>query len=214
MVASREAVAGGLLHIEQQIDALEAAIENNAGLVFDLAKTIIESVCKSLLANAGRDYGTSDDLPKLFKIATSSLPLLPTSASGAAEVRASLVQTLNALATAVQGMCELRNKCGFASHGYDQSRPELGSAQAIFVASAADAIVGLMYRASRPGMSKVTRELRYEDHAAFNEATDAVHDPIVIFDEEFLPSVVLFKLAPEPYRFNLGEFFPVTEEVE
>jgi hypothetical protein len=40
----------------------------------------------------------------------------------------------------------------------------------------------------------------------FNESVDEAHDIVRIFDEEFLPSRVLFELAPEPYRVYLADF--------
>jgi Abortive infection C-terminus len=72
----------------------------------------------------------------------SMLFLLP-ELSGAAEVRQSLTKTLNGLHTAVQGICELRNRCGFASHGSGNPRPAMASVQALLAAQAADAIIGM-----------------------------------------------------------------------
>jgi Abortive infection C-terminus len=88
----------------------------------------------------------SDELPKLFKMVTSNLPFLPAQASSATEVRQSLTQTLNGLHTAVQGIRELRNRCGFASHGSGAPRPAMESVQALLAAEAADAIVGFLIR--------------------------------------------------------------------
>ena len=79
-----------------------------------------------------------------FKIAstdTTNLPLLPASASSEAEARKSLAQTLSGLHTALQGVCELRNAYGFASHGSDGPRPVMEGVQALLAAQAADAIV-------------------------------------------------------------------------
>jgi len=43
-------------------------------------------------------HSEDDDLPKLFKKASQSLPFLPPEASGEGEIRKSLVQTLSGLA--------------------------------------------------------------------------------------------------------------------
>ena len=112
MRGAREAVAAGLVHIEQQVTALERAVTENPGLAFDLAKTLIESTCRTILAERSIVYEVTDELPKLFTTTSNSLPFLPASASGSIEVRKSLAQTLNGLKTAVQGVCELRNACG------------------------------------------------------------------------------------------------------
>jgi len=54
---------------------------------------------------------------KLFKIASQNLPFRPISVNGKGNIRKCLAQTLSGLRTAVQGICELRNLCGFSSHG-------------------------------------------------------------------------------------------------
>src|SRR5436190_2827840 len=146
MRGARDAMAAGLSHIEEQVRGLENAIVQNPALAFDLAKTLIESTCKTILTARNVAYAQIDDLPKLFKTATRNLPLLPAGMSAEAEVRKSLAQTLNGLHTAVQGVCELRNRCGFASHGADGARPTLERSQALLAAATADTIVGFLHR--------------------------------------------------------------------
>jgi hypothetical protein len=142
MYGARTAIAGGLLHIQEHVDALERAVNENTGLAFDLAKTIIESTCRTILSDRRIEFAPGDDLPGLFKSARNSLPFLPPSVSEITNVQKSLKQTLGGLSAAVQGICELRNMCGFASHGSDGPRPVLESVQAILAAEAADTIVG------------------------------------------------------------------------
>lgn len=114
---ARDAMAGGLVHIAQQVKGIELAVVENPGLAFESAKTLVESVCRAVLGERSIAFGEDDDLPKLFKTTSQSLPFLPATASNEPEVRKSLAQTLNGLSTAIQGICELRNQCGFASHG-------------------------------------------------------------------------------------------------
>src|SRR5260370_26937410 len=123
MHGARTAIARGLFHIETQVAAIEVAVEKDPSLAFDLAKTLIESACRTILTERSIEYDPTDDLPKLFKKVSTSLPFLPVSESAKADVRKSLAQTLSGLHTAVQGVCELRNMCGFASHGSDAARP-------------------------------------------------------------------------------------------
>src|SRR2546422_3049806 len=119
MLGARAAMAGGLTHIEEQVKGIERAVIENPGLAFDLAKTVVESACRTILTERKISFGSDDDLPRLFKTVTISLPILPASASSEAEARKSLAQTLNGLHTALHGVCELRNAFGFASHGAD-----------------------------------------------------------------------------------------------
>ena len=149
MHGARAAMAGGMVHISEQVKSIEWAVIDNPGLAFDLSKTVVESACRTILSERKFSFATDADLPKLFKQVTKILPMMPTVASAETEIRRSLSQTLNGLHTALQGICELRNACGFASHGSDELRPAMESAQALLAAQAADPIVGFLHRLHR-----------------------------------------------------------------
>jgi hypothetical protein len=215
MHGAREAMAAGLAHIEQQVAALEQAIEENPGLAFDLAKTLVESTCRAVIDERAIPSTETDDLPKLFKTATQNLPFLPPSASGAAAVRRSLQQTLSGLNTAVQGICELRNQCGFASHGAGTARPVMEGVQALLAAEAADAIVGFLHRVHRqdrlpvPALSQEVIR-----HPAFDAALDAECGTFFVRDISISPSDALFALELETYRIYLAEFDKTAGEAD
>jgi hypothetical protein len=138
-----------------------------------------------------------------------SLPFLPPTASGEAETRESLTRTLSGLSTAIQGICELRNQCGFASHGSGNPRPAMESVQALLAAEAADTVVGFIHRVHRQDRTpppSPSPQAMYEDNVAFNDSVDESHGMIRIFDAEFRPSEVLFQMEPETYRVYLAEF--------
>jgi len=215
MHGSRAAMAAGLAHIEEQVIGIEQAVNDKPGLAFDLAKTLIESACRTILRERNVAFDPGDDLPKLFKTTTYYLPFLPASASGEAAVRKSLAQTLGGLSAAVQGVCELRNACGFASHGSDGPRPLMEGVQALLAAETADAIVGFLHRVHRNDRtSQVNKPATYEDNADFNSSVDELHELVRIFEEEFEPSRILFEMAPEPYRVYLTEFTQQSESTE
>ena len=95
MHGARDAVSRGLVHIEQQVQALESVVAGNPALAFDLAKTLVESVCRTVLGERSIAFSATDDLPKLFKVASTHLPFLPATATDAAKTRQSLAQTLS-----------------------------------------------------------------------------------------------------------------------
>ena len=207
MHGARDAMAGGLAHIKEQVKAIEQAVVENPGLAFDLAKTLVESTCRAVLGERSVAHAATDDLPKLFKSATQNLPFLPATASDAAEVRRSLQQTLAGLGTAIQGICELRNQCGFASHGAGEPRPVMEGVQALLAAEAADAIVGFLHRVHRQDrMSPPPPEPSFDDNGAFNDHVDETFGPLRIFEVEFRASEVLHRMEPETYRIYLAEF--------
>lgn len=209
MLGARAAMTGGLYHIEEQIKGIERAVVENPGLAFDLARTLIESTCRTILSERTIAFGSDDDLPKLFRTVTTHLPLLPIAASGDAAARKSLAQTLSGLHTALQGVAELRNAHGFASHGSVGPRPVMEGLQAVLAAEAADAIVGFLYGVHRQEWA--TRAgFRIADvrDEAFDSYVDESNEVIRIFELEYQPSEVLFRVDPEAYRDLLSGYEP------
>lgn len=140
MHGARVAVAGGMLHIEEQVKALELAVVENTGLAFDLAKTLVESACKTIITERGGTFDKDDEMSKLFKAASLTVPFLPPLLASDAAARKSLQQTLSGLNTAMQGVCEMRNAFGSrlmevmdlarlwkASKRYSWRRPQMPS---------------------------------------------------------------------------------------
>lgn len=209
MHGARDAMADGLAHIEEHVKGIERAIVENPGLAFDLSKTLIESTCKGILQELSVAYSDDDSLPALFKSTTQQLSFLPPSESGESTVRKSLDKTLSGLSTTIQGICELRNLCGFASHGSGSSRPVMEATQAQLAAEAADSIVGFLHRVHRQSYAMQTAtKLTYDDKSneVFNESLDEDFGLFRIHEMEFRPSEVLFTLEPESYRIYLADF--------
>lgn len=215
MHGARAAMAGGLSHIEEQVKGIERAVAENPGLAFDLAKTVVESVCRTILTERKIVFDPDDDLPRLFRTVTNNLPMLPVLASSEAEARRSLAQTLNGLHTALQGVCELRNAYGFASHGADGPRPAMESAQAGLAAQAADAIVGFLHRVHRQEHSPSSGlGLEYDNNESFNTYVDTSNSQIQIFELTYRPSEVLYAVDQEAYRDLLAAYEPEASDTD
>lgn len=213
MQSCRDCIAAGLSHIEKQTSAVEAALDDNTGLVFDFARTLVESVCRTILDERGIAYGSDDDLPRLFRTVASSLPLLPVAASAEVEARQSLAKTLNGLSTAIQGICELRNAYGFASHGSGVARPQFDSAQGLLAAQAADTIVGFLYRMhTQDRTPPVTPAAEFAGSGAYNDWIDEQHELVQIFESTFRPSEVLFQIEPETWRIYRADFLSESDD--
>lgn len=207
MHGAREAMASGMIHIEEQIKGLELSITENPGLAFDLAKTLVESTCKTILSERKISFSPDDDLPKLFKMVSKHLPFLPELSANEADARRRLAQTLGGLHTSLVGVCELRNSCGFASHGSEVRRPAMAGPQALLAAQAADTIIGFLHRVHRQNTVAITAtRLTYEENSDFNDYVDFANDHIQIFHLEYKASEVLFNVDQEAYRDLLANF--------
>lgn len=214
MHSARMAIAGGLIHIEEQVKALERAVTENTGLAFDLAKTLVESACKTIITERGQTFDKDDEVGKVFKSATQSLPFLPSAMASNTSARKSLGQTLGGLNTALQGVCELRNAYGFASHGSDGPRQTMEEVHAILAAQTADAIVGFLYRVHCADLARpMTPRLEFDDNPEFNEWIDEGNDLVRILDlPPYRPSEVLFNVDQQAYRDQLSQYGEEDEE--
>ena len=207
MHGAREAMARGLGHIKEAVEAIERAVEETPSLSFDFARSLIESVCRTVLKERSVPYDHTDDLPKLFRSVSRILPFLPPGASGAVGARGSVTKTLSGLSTAIQGICELRNQFGLASHGAESHRPVMERVQALLAAQTADTIVGFLYGVHRQEHSvPQTTSTSFDDNPTFNDLVDGAFGPLRVFEAEFRPSEVLFSMEPESYRIYLAEY--------
>lgn len=214
MVGARAAVLDGPTAeaIEQQIRAIEGALESVPDFAFDLSKTLVESVCKTVLADIGQPADANWEAPRLLKETTSRLALLPRNHPDPAKARSSVEKTVRSLLQTIQGLCELRNGYGMASHGRDGFSARLDLRQATLAAQAADTIVSFLYRIHRDSLIQAPgARVYYEDHAAFNEAFDRDNDPIRLGSLELLPSRVLFHGDREAYKVALNEYLAEQE---
>lgn len=209
MVGARAAVSDGPIAeaIEQQIQAIEQALESVPDFAFDLSKTLVESVCKTVLADIGQPADPNWDGPRLLRETTNRLALLPRNHPDQKKARESVEKTIRGLLQTIQGLCELRNNYGMASHGRDGFSARLDLRQATLAAQAADTIVSFLYRIHRDALMQTPgARVYYEDHADFNESFDRDNESIRLGDLELLPSRVLFHADQEAYKAALNEY--------
>ena len=104
--------------LRQQIDRIRAAIEDDPELAIGTSKELLETTCKSILADYNVTADSNWDLPRLVKEARNVLKLvpedIPENAKGAEVNR----RILGSLAQIPQGIAELRNLYG-TGHGKD-----------------------------------------------------------------------------------------------
>jgi hypothetical protein len=209
MVGARAAILEGPIAeaIEQQLHAIENALASVPDFAFDLSKTLVESVCKTVLADIGQPADPNWEALKLLKETTNRLALLPRNHPDPAKARDSVEKTIRGLLQTIQGLCELRNRYGMASHGRDGFAARLDLRQATLAAQAADTIVSFLYRIHRDALMQTPgARVYYEDHADFNEAFDRDNETIRLGDLQLLPSRVLFHADREAYKAALNDY--------
>ncbi|WP_068670096.1 abortive infection family protein [Thermosulfurimonas dismutans] len=218
MYGAREASESGFTHIHEQIEALEDALNKaNPGLVFDLARTLLESVCKAILSERGIPYEEKWELPKLFKTSLDALQLVPNYVIREEQANESIRKLNGSLQTVVQSIVELRNTYGFASHGKGPDFQGLDKVHAFLVARAVDAIVHFLFTVHRFPFSEPEKPLEYEDNSVFNEYVDEENGEYVRINVlgdilEYRPSEVLFYLDLRAYESYLQAFIESNKE--
>ena len=198
--------------IERQINAIEKSLESVPDFAFDLSKTLVESVCKTILADIGQPV-EKWDAPKLLKETINRLNLLPRNHPGGAKTKDSVKKTIRGMEQTIQGLCELRNNYGMASHGRDAFSDRLDLRQATLAAQAADTIVSFLYRIHRDALRQTPGvRVHYEDQPDFNDAFDRNNELIRLGELELLPSQVLYHVDIEAYKAALNDFFSERDE--
>ena len=189
------------VQIRTQVEAIEAAVYVRPAEVFDLARALVETICKTILDERGvRDDGKSN-VPNLLKATLSQLQLFPDGHESPTEVTGSLKTIVNGLITTIHGLCDLRSREGMASHGQIAYSVNLEPVQALLAASAADTVVNFLWSVHR-SYSPIGKpeQTSYRDNPDFNDRVDQLYEPpVMIFELPYKHSEILFHLDFEAY---------------
>ncbi|AFU99833.2 abortive infection family protein [Simiduia agarivorans] len=149
MSSAKEVLSGtDLVYVAQQITRMEAAVNNDPSLAIGTAKELIESCCKTILAERGVAVGSSDDVPKLVKATVKELKLTPSDIPDEAKAADSIRKLLSNLASVASGIAELRNKYG-TGHGKEGSTKGLSSRHAKLAVGAASTLAVFLVETHR-----------------------------------------------------------------
>jgi len=201
------ALAGQAMHLEQQIAAIEGAVSGSPALAADLARTLVETVCKTILYDRGAADCEQLGFKDLLKQTCSAIQLVPDAKVASAESEEALRLLAENLDAAIFCISRLRKAEGMASHGKDAYFTPLEAVQAEFAARAADAIVAYLYKSHlRYTGSPAIRRLEYQDNPALNEYIDSSNEPARVFELEYRASEVLFLVDSQAYLDALAYF--------
>lgn len=208
MFGAREVAAfyGTSSPLSQQVAALESAVTTSPALVFDLSRSLVESVCKSILHERGEK--TDLKFNDLIKRTSQVVQLVPSEI----DVDEKTVEQLDALVAAFNGvlLCvtHLRHTYGIASHGRAGSAGTLERAHVHLAARSADLLVHFLFQAHKFFFRAIEEldEVTYDEFAEFNDHVDEYHEPVTIFDWAMPASEVLFYADAEAYQAYRTEF--------
>jgi hypothetical protein len=130
--------------LRQQIDRIRSAIEDDPDLAIGTAKELIETTCKTILADYGLIAEPEWDVTRLVKESRSVLKLVPEDIPDSAKGAEVIKRMLGNLGQISQGIAELRNLYG-TGHGKDGQFKGLGPRHARLAAGCATALATFLF---------------------------------------------------------------------
>lgn len=131
-------------HLAEQIRRMKDSVETDPSLAIGTAKELIETCCKTILAERGQEISGTPDIPTLTKATLKELNLvpegIPNSARGADVIR----RILSNLSTVGHGLAELRGLYG-TGHGQHGSSTGLTTRHAKLAVGAASTLAVFLF---------------------------------------------------------------------
>lgn len=103
-------------YISQQITRMESAVESDPALAIGSSKELVETTVKAILVARDVTIAPRIDLPKLVRLASSELGLVPEGIANEAKAAETVRKVLGSLSTLIGGIDDLRNEYG-TGHG-------------------------------------------------------------------------------------------------
>jgi hypothetical protein len=185
-------------HLTEIIDTIEAGLRDESDTAIDGAKCLIESVCKTILAERGVKLGSTDSPAALMRMTTQALKISEDEGDEHLQVM------IRGMTAATNGLTSMRDAFGPLAHGRDANHVKLGDWHRLMAVRTAETIVVLLYEAhnartinyefTRKPFDENDPENQKIDEAAVVEFDDEDHE--VVIDEflRFRPSEILYVL--------------------
>lgn len=140
----RKAHAINANHLAEQIRRMEDSVETDPSLAIGTAKELIETCCKTILVERGREISGTPDIPALTKATLKELNLVPEGVPNAARGADVIKRLLSNLSTVGHGLAELRGLYG-TGHGQHGSTSGLTARHAKLAVGAASTLAVFLF---------------------------------------------------------------------
>jgi hypothetical protein len=131
-------------HLAEQIRRMEASIDTDPSLAIGTAKELIETYCKTILAERGKPVVGTPDVSTLTKETLKELKLVPEGVSDASRGADAIKRLLSNLGAIGNGLAELRGLYG-TGHGKHASATGLGVRHAKLAVGAAATLAAFLF---------------------------------------------------------------------
>lgn len=131
-------------YLLQQIERIESEVDVDPRLAIGTSKELIETVCKTILADRGVAFDRKAELMDIVKLTREELKLVPDNVPDSAKAANTIRKLLGNLASITQSVAELRNSYG-TGHGHDGRATGLSPRHARLAAGAACVLVKFLF---------------------------------------------------------------------
>lgn len=131
-------------HLAEQIRRMEQSIESDPPLAIGTAKELIETTCKTILAERGKPVAGTPDIPTLTKETLKELKLVPDGVPDSARGSDVIRRLLSNLGTIGNGLAELRGLYG-TGHGKHGQTSGLNARHAKLAVGAAATLTTFLF---------------------------------------------------------------------
>ena len=131
-------------HLAEQIRRIEQSIESDPALAIGTAKELIETCCKTILAERGKTVAGTPDIPTLTKETLKELKLVPDGVPESARGSDVIKRLLSNLGTIGNGIAELRGLYG-TGHGKHGQTSGLNARHAKLAVGAAATLTTFLF---------------------------------------------------------------------
>ncbi|MBR6389113.1 MAG: abortive infection family protein [Opitutales bacterium] len=181
------------------IEDIETFAETKPNIALDSAKSLLESISKTILADR-KIIPTKDDFHKVVRDAIASAETIKSIQDGNSVLK--LLSGFTAISNAIG---ELRNKYGFYCHGRDVQADKINPLLADFIINCSLSIATFLLNL-HDNERLIKPRLIYDDNALFNNYFDNVNEEITIRGIAISQSKALFYEDEEAYREELMSF--------
>ncbi len=138
------AATADFTYLLRQLERIEDSIDTDPWLAIGTAKELVETICKTILVELGKEAEESWDLMELCKEVRKALKLTPDDIPKANRAADTVKRIVSNLATIVQGLAELRNPYG-TGHGHEGRAKGLRPRHARLAAGAASTLALFLF---------------------------------------------------------------------
>jgi hypothetical protein len=131
-------------HLAEQIRRMKDSVETDPSLAIGTAKELIETCCKTILAERGQEISGMPDIPTLTKATLKELNLVPEGIPNSARGADVIKRILSNLSTVGHGLAELRGLYG-TGHGQHGTTAGLTTRHAKLAVGAASTLAIFLF---------------------------------------------------------------------